>query len=154
MLTPARERRLVQLLRDAAIAQNRGDLLTPPGDSAYDRLRAARAIAPRDARVQRATERLLPAAAACFERDLQRNRLARAGACLDAWQALGADRKVLRDARRRLALRWIAVGNERVGAGEFDAARLALATAQALEPGVPGARELDARLHAVQAARD
>src|SRR5690606_8970798 len=62
-----RARLLPRLLRQAEEAKARGDLLTPPGESAYDRLRAAQALAPRDAEVRRAIARLLPAARACFE---------------------------------------------------------------------------------------
>src|SRR5690606_37637211 len=77
-------RQVPVLLRRAAEAEARGDLLTPPGDSAFDLLRAAQAIAPRDAQVRQAVARLLPSARACFDRHLSANDLARARRCLDA----------------------------------------------------------------------
>ena len=43
--------RVRQLLADAAAAEARGDWLTPPGESAYDNLRAAQALGPDDAAV-------------------------------------------------------------------------------------------------------
>ncbi|RPE75441.1 hypothetical protein EDC50_2886 [Vulcaniibacterium tengchongense] len=134
---------------DAAAA--RGDLLSPPGDSAFDKLRAAQALAPNDARVAAARARLRPAARACFERELRGNRLARAGACLDAWSALEGDAALLRAARQRLAQRWVAVGDERLGAGEIEAAQAALRAARALYPDEPGLPGLAARLRAAGA---
>ena len=62
--------------REAAAAQARGDLLAPPGDSAFDKLRAARALDPADPAVRRASAQLLPAARECFERGLRTNDLA------------------------------------------------------------------------------
>lgn len=152
-LTPARRRELDRLLRAADAAERRGALLSPPGESAFDRLRAARAIAPGDPRVRRASTRLLPAAQRCFEAELQRNRLTRAGECLDAWQVLAARSGRIDDARRRLAQRWIAVGNERLGAGELAAAQAALAAARSLDAGAAGLEEFGQRLRAASAAR-
>ena len=143
-----RQRRLRQWLQQAAEAEARGDLLTPPGDSAFDKLRAARAIAPDDARVLKASARLMPAAKACFEKELRGNRLGRAGECLDARRILEGEGTALDDSRRRLAQRWIAVGNERLGAGEMQAAKAALAAARGLDPGVSGLQEFSERLRA------
>jgi len=61
---------------------------------------------------------------------------------------------VLRDARRRLAARWVAVGDERLGAGEIDIAVRAHAAARALDPQVPGLDALGERLRAAAPARD
>ena len=152
-LSPAeRHRRLRQWLRQAADAEARGDLLTPPGDSAFDKLRAARAIAPQDPRVLKASARLLPAAKACFEKELRGNRLGRAGECLDARAVLEGDSAPLAGSRRRLAQRWIAVGNERLGADELQAAQAALAAARALDPAATGLDEFSERLRAATAA--
>ncbi|MDH5833092.1 hypothetical protein [Luteimonas kalidii] len=143
---PDRADRVPGLLRQAAEAEARGDLLTPPGDSAYDRLRAAQAIAPRDANVQRAVARLLPSARACFERQLSANDLARARRCLDAREALGESASAMTGDRRRLAQRWLAIGDERLGAGQLDAASAALASARAIDPRAPGIEEFQRRL--------
>ena len=147
-----RQRRLHRWLQEAADAEARGDLLTPPGESAFDRLRAARAIAPQDPRVQKASARLLPAAKACFEKELRGNRLSRAGECLDARSVLEGDSVAVVESRRRLAQRWIAVGNERLGAGEMPAAHAALAAARGLDPAATGLDEFSERLRAAAAA--
>ncbi|MFC0677153.1 hypothetical protein ACFFGH_04695 [Lysobacter korlensis] len=149
-LSAGERRQLEMLLREAQGAEAKGDLITPPGESAFDRLRAARAIAPQDPRVQRAIARLLPAARACFEAELRSNRLGRARHCLDAWQALGGERDAA-EGRRRLAQRWLAVGNERLGAGEFDAAQAALASARELDSTAGGLDEFAQRLQTAMA---
>lgn len=149
---PERQRRLRSLLQQAAAAEARGELLSPPGDSAFDKLRAARAIAPQDARVRKASARLLPAAKACFETELRGNRLIRARECLDARRVLEGDSSALGENRRRLAQRWIAVGNERLGAGELPAAQAALAAARSLDPVAVGLDEFSERLRAATVA--
>ncbi len=146
-LAPAeRRRRVATLLQDAAAAEARGDLLSPPGDSAYDRIRAARRLAPDDPEVAKASSRLLPAARQCFDGGLRANNLARARNCFDARVALGDDAGTLRDARRRLAQRWLAIGDERLGAGNLAGADAALALAREIDPAVPGHAEFARRL--------
>jgi tetratricopeptide (TPR) repeat protein len=146
-----RQRRVRRLLAEATAAQARGDLLTPPGDSAFDKLRAARAIAPGDAAVRRASERLLPTAQSCFEDELRGNNLGRARACLDAWIALDGNGNALSRARRRLAQRWLAVGDERLGAGDVQGANAALASARAVDPATPGIEAFSQRLQTASA---
>jgi len=150
--TAERQRRLDQLLADAAQAESRGDLLTPPGDSAFDKLRAAQSMAPQDPKVRSAMQRLLPAAQRCFEAELRGNRLSRARECLDARAVLEGDGAAVRDARRRLAQRWIAVGDERLGAGELSAAQAALVAARELDPQASGLGEFADRLRRASAA--
>jgi len=147
-----RTRRVTQLLAEAQAAEARGDLLAPPGDSAFDKLRAARALAPDDPAVRRAGARLLPAARSCFERELRGNSLGRARACLDAWVALDGNGSDAVSARRRLAERWLAIGDERLGAGDVAAARHALASARAIDPQLPGIEAFAQRLATASAA--
>lgn len=141
-----RSERVRALLAEAAAAEARGELLSPPGDSAYDKLRAARALAPDDPEVRAASDRLLAAAGECFERELRANSLGRARACLDARAALDAEPGAVAEARRRLAQRWLAIGDERLGAGDLDGARAALRAAREVDPSVTGLAEFGERL--------
>jgi hypothetical protein len=145
------QRRVRALLEEAAEAESRGDWLTPPGDSAYDKLRAARALAPDDADVRRASARMLPRVRECFDDELRDNRLQRARVCLDARIALEGDRGAIADARSRLAQRWVAVGEERLGAGDLDGARAALDAARGLDQRVAGLEAFAERLRAAGA---
>jgi hypothetical protein len=141
-----RHRDVRKLLAEAAAAESRGDLLTPPGESAYDRLRVARSIAPDDKAVIAASKRLLPAAWQCYRSQLQANSLARSRSCLDAAAALGADRGEVSRARRALALRWIDVGEERLRGGSVESAAQAVEEARRLDAATPGIVELQERV--------
>lgn len=149
-----RMRRVAALLEQAETAEARGDLLAPPGDSAYDKLRAAQSLAPDDAAVRRAVARLLPAVQRCFERGLSDNDLGRARGCLDARGMLGEGDAGLAQARRRLAARWLAIGDERLAAGQLDGARAALESARQLDARTPGIAAFGERLQAASAPRD
>jgi hypothetical protein len=144
------QRRLRTLMDEAAAAEARGDWLTPPGDSAFDKLRAARALAPDDIGVRRAIARMLPRVRECFENELRDNRLQRARVCMDAGIALAGDRNEIVDARKRLAQRWVAVGEERLGAGDIDGARAAHDAAAGLDARAAGLAEFAERLRAAE----
>ena len=148
-----RGRRVRQLLAEAAAAEARGQLLAPPGDSAFDKLRAARALAPQDLAVASASVRLLMVSRECFERELRGNRLVHAQACLDAWTTLGSGDPASRAARQRLASRWLAVGEERLGAGEVVGAQRALLNARDLDPATPGIDAFAERVRTASAGR-
>ncbi|MEO5628538.1 MAG: hypothetical protein ABIQ62_02070 [Thermomonas sp.] len=147
---PRRDRRTLErvtaLLADAAEAQARGDWLTPPGESTWDKLRAARALAPDNADVQRALAALEPAARRCHVDALRENRLREAQGCLDVWRQLDPADQDLPAARSRLAQRWIAIGDQRLERGEINAAGQAAEQAQSLDPATPGLAELNERV--------
>ncbi len=138
------------LLADAAQAQARGDWITPPGESAWDTLRAARALAPADVRVKRALAALEPAARTCQTDALRENRLRESQACLDVWRQLDPLDRDLPQARSRLAQRWIAIGDQRLERGEIDAAGQAAEQARLLDPETPGLAEFVQRLRLAQ----
>jgi tetratricopeptide (TPR) repeat protein len=141
-----RARRVRQLLQQAAAAEKKGDLLTPPGDSAFDKLRAARALAPTDRAVRAESRHLLVIARQCFERELRNNNLGGAGSCLDARIALDGEGRRIGQDRRRLAQRWLAVGDERLTAGDRRGAVSALEHARALDAQTPGIAQFSERL--------
>ena len=81
---------------------------------------------------------------------LRDNNLGRAQVCLDAWQQLAPGDAGVRAARLRMAERWVAIGGERLGAGDVAGARAALSRAQVLQPGLPAAADLAGRLERAQ----
>ncbi|WP_454829440.1 hypothetical protein [Pseudoxanthomonas wuyuanensis] len=149
-----RNRRVQSLLAAMGRAEALGNWLTPPGESAFDQLRAAQGLAPDDAAVKRAAIRLLAAIERCFEDELRSNRIRRAQTCLDAWQTLQPGASTLRDARQRLALKWVAVGDERLGAGDVAFAAQALREAQGLAADAPGLDDFALRVRTAQAGGD
>ena len=130
-----RERELRDHLRRIERAERAGQWISPPGHSAFDALREAQALAPRDSRVKAAAARLLPASRRCFDDNLRQNRVQAAGACLQAWQTLSPTAGGLPAARQRLAQRWIAIGSERLGNGDVAFAERALQQAGELGVG-------------------
>jgi hypothetical protein len=145
-----RKRRTASLLAAVEQAGARGEWIAPPGESAYDKLRAAQAIAPDDAAVKRAAARVVLATRACFEDELRANRIRRARACYDAWQTLETRDGGLADARRRLSSKWIAVGDERLGSGDVEFAAQALQEARGLDANAPELAEFAARVRRAQ----
>jgi len=142
------------LLAQAEKARARGDWLTPPGESAWDRLREARALAPADPAVQRALQGMLPAARDCNAAALRDNDLGLAQVCLEAWRQLAPGDAASASAQRRLAERWLAIADERLGAGEVEAATRSLARARSLDAAVPGLQALQQRLERAGAGAD
>ncbi len=138
------------LLADAANAQARGDWITPPGDSAWDKLRAARGLAPDNVRVQRALAALKPAARKCQTDALRDNRLRESQACLDVWRQLDPVDPELPRARLRLAQRWMAIGDQRLERGEINAAAQAAEQTRLLDSATPGLAEFVQRLRRAQ----
>lgn len=138
--------RLAELLARARVAMRRGDLVDPPGESAWDALRQAAALDPASADLRDAQAEYDRRARACFEDELAGNRLSRAQACLDARALRGQGDATLATDRRRLADRWLAFAEERLGANELALARRALQSVESLDPGHPGLAALAERL--------
>jgi len=86
----------------------------------------------------------------CFDTSLAANNLGRARECLEASRHHGADVDTLSARRRQLALRWIAIGEERLRSGNLPGATAALTTAQGTDPATPGLQSLEQRLQAAQ----
>ena len=145
-LPGANPARMAALLDQARAAMRRGDLIEPPGVSAWDLLRQASAIAPASPELRAALAEYDRRARACFEDELAGNRLSRAQSCLDARAARDAGSAGLMADRRRLADRWLAFADERLGANELALARRALQSATALDPTHPGLVAIAERL--------
>ena len=126
--------RLPQLLAQVQQALDRGDYLMPPGESAWDRLRAASAIAPQDKRVRQLQGDYRQRTRACFEQAITDSKLVLAQSCLDARLALDPADDA-RAQRHRLAEGWLGFAEERIAASDYPAATRALASAHQLEPG-------------------
>ncbi|WP_295517470.1 hypothetical protein [uncultured Stenotrophomonas sp.] len=146
-----RERQLRDRLRQIDRAEREGRWISPPGHSAFDALREAQSLAPRDARVRAAAARLLPASRQCFDDNLRQNRVQAAGACLQAWQTLAPTAPGLPSARVRLAQRWLAIGSERLGRGDVAFAEAAVAQVRQLQPDLPELAAFEQRLRQVGA---
>ena len=133
-------------IAEARAAMRAGDLIDPPGASAWDQLRRAAAIAPGHPQLVEAQAEYDRRARACFEDELASNRLGAAQACLDAMAVRDRSGDALAEQRRRLADRWLAFAEERLGASELDIARRALEAARSIDPSNPRLEALAERL--------
>jgi len=147
-----RERgRLPALLADAEQAIARADFITPPGTSAWDKLRVAAAIAPQSVEVARLERELAAATRRCFDQALDQGQLNRAQSCLEAVVVQDAS-PATDQARRRMAERWLAYADERIGASDFVEAETAIAHARRWQPTHPGLKGAAARLRTARGA--
>ncbi len=145
-LGPAERRRVANAVVLAREAMDRGQFLAPPGASAWDRLRVAMSLAPADPAVRVVQRELAARSATCFEEALADNRLHRAQECLETRVAIVPGRGASAQDRRRLADRWIARAEERLGASDWTAADAAIASARRWQPSDPRVKDLATRL--------
>lgn len=136
---------LPAILADAEAAIAREEFITPPGTSAWDRLRVAAAIAPASPEVRRVERALADASRKCFEQALDLGRLNRAQACLEASVQVDAA-SASASSRQRLAERWLAYAEERIGASDWTEAEKAIGRARQWQPAHPRLAGLERRL--------
>jgi serine/threonine-protein kinase PpkA len=138
--------RITQLLAEAKTAAEAGNLLAPPGDSAYDKYRAVRSLQPDNADARAGLAALPALARNRFEEALGANRLATARGTLEALSTLAPTDAALPEMRRRLARSLLGQAAERLGAGELKRAAEAFDQARAIDPTNPDLPAMQARL--------
>lgn len=144
--------RVPALIAEASDAMERGDFLSPPGSSAWDKLRVASAIAGDTAALRSARAEFDRRTAACFEQAMTGNQLRRAQTCLEAHLAMEPGSAFATRARQRLAERWLAYAEERIGASDYPQAEQALAQARRWQPGHAMLDATQARLQRARGA--
>lgn len=138
--------RLPALLADAGEAMQRGDFITPPGASAWDKLRVATAIAPGAVQVRHLQLEFARRSRECFEQSMTAGHLRRAQSCLEASLAQDPMARGAADAQQRLAERWLAYADERIGASDYPEAETAIGFARRWQPSHPGLGSATTRL--------
>jgi hypothetical protein len=129
--TAQRERQLRDHLRKIERARA-GQWISPPGHSAFDALREAQSLAPRDSRVKAAAARACCPPVAAASTTTSAAEPGAGGRCLPAGLADAVThRSGLPAARQRLAQRWLAIGSERLGNGDVAFAERAPAGGRA-----------------------
>ena len=143
---PDRDRRVMALLEQARQAVEAGHLMLPPGESAYDRYRAARALDPRNPAALAGLAALPQRARERFEQALAAGRLREAHGHVETVQSLAPADPALPELRRRLSRALLGYASERLGAGELSRASEALDQVRELAPNDPELPALQARL--------
>ena len=145
-ISPEQQNRIRQLLLQANRALAMGNLIVPPGDSAYDKFRAVLAIDGNNAPALDGLKRLPQRAREFFERELHNNQLGRARIQLDALADSDPDAVGLSAMRRRLANAYLDQAEQRMADGvPIDAFR-ALKNAREIDPQNPRIADVDQKL--------
>jgi tetratricopeptide (TPR) repeat protein len=145
-LSPQQSAAQVRLVRRAQIAASNGNIMTPPGDSAYDLYRSALAI---DGNDQHALDGLhgLPAQVEQqFNQALTVGHLGQASDKLADLAQLSPGDAAQNALSTRLASAWLDQAEQELGRGDRIGASQALDRARKLEPDHPRVIDLTARL--------
>lgn len=138
--------RLAALVAEAQVAISEGRLLHPPGESAFDSLRAALQLDPSNAQAKSLMQGLPAQARSRFEAALSASQLNRALRYLEGLQVVAPTDAALPAMRERLAAAYSGLADERLGRGELRSARQALERVAELAPNHTSLPALRARL--------
>jgi len=147
-LTPQQSEQIASLLQQAQAATQRGDIMLPPGKSAYDLYRNALAIDGNSAVAQHGLQALPGVVLQLFNRALAAGDLARAGQMLDNLADLAPGDASQNILRQRLAGAWLDQADRQLASGNRAGAMQALEQARKLAPNHPRVLDLTARLKA------
>ncbi|HET6907308.1 MAG TPA: tetratricopeptide repeat protein [Rhodanobacteraceae bacterium] len=145
-LTPAQSAKVARMVKQAAAAAHAGELMLPPGDSAYDLYRAALAIDGDNAAAQAGLHALPQIARELFGRALHGGKLEHAGDLLATLAQLSPGDPALGGMQQNLGGAWIARARTLADRGRYDDARRALEEARRLTPDDPRINEVDNRI--------
>ncbi|HEX8778777.1 MAG TPA: hypothetical protein VF738_11740 [Rhodanobacter sp.] len=145
-LTPQQSEQVASLLQQAQAATQRGDIMLPPGNCAYDLYRNALAIDGNSAVAQHGLQPLPGVVLQLFNRALAAGDLARAGQMLDNLADLAPGDNAQNVLRQRLAGAWLDQADRQLASGNRAGAAQALEQARKLAPNHPRVLDLTARL--------
>jgi tetratricopeptide (TPR) repeat protein len=145
-VTPAQSAKVARLVLRADAAAHKGDIMLPPGDSAYDLYRAALAIDGNNARAQAGLDALPAMTRDQFAGALQSGNLEHAHDMLATLEQLDPGSASAPTMRHRLGRAWLDRADRDVKQGRPAAARTALQEAERLVPGDPRIGELESTI--------
>jgi tetratricopeptide (TPR) repeat protein len=147
MLSPEQRARVAELVRQAAAAAQRGDIMLPPGASAYDLYRGALAIDGNNTAARDGLQNLPATVVQLFNRALEDGRLATAGDMLGNLSDLAPGDPSQGQLRNRLATAWLDRAEQQLDTGDRPGAAQSLDRVRKLAPQHPRLPELTARLN-------
>jgi serine/threonine-protein kinase PpkA len=147
-LTPEQQQKLAANLADAEKAARAGNLILPPGSSAYDKYRAALALDGNSAQAMAGLQGLPQVARDLFNVALGEQKLARARDMVDSLEQLAPRDAGLAGLRARLADALLDEAEKRAAENRFDEARRALDQARGLAPANPRLGGVELKLRA------
>ena len=145
-LTPMQSAKVARMVARAKSAARKGDIMLPPGDSAYDLYRAALGIDGDNVEAQAGLRALPEVTRAQFDQAVREDNLDQAHDMLETLEQLDPGDPATPAMRHRLGSAWLDRADHYVGLGELAAARTALQEAQRLVPQDPRLGQVDARI--------
>jgi tetratricopeptide (TPR) repeat protein len=135
-----------KLLQQAAVAAANGNLLSPPGASAYDLYRVVLSLEPDNAEASQGLAALAQKASGAAIQALDMRQLTRAEGYIQSLQTLDASDAALPALRRRLAGAYLALAVERLEGGRIKSASEAVQKAREIDANHPDLTSIMARL--------
>ncbi|HUW54628.1 MAG TPA: hypothetical protein VMV99_14560 [Rhodanobacter sp.] len=145
-LSPQQKAAVTKLLQRAQAATRHGDIMLPPGDSAYDLYRSALAIDGNNAQALKGLQELPVEVQKQFKRALAKGNLAHAGEMLDDLAELSPGDAAQPALADQLASAWLDQAEQQLARGDRTGAAQSLERARKLAPNHPRVHELSARL--------
>lgn len=145
-LTPQQSAELARTIQRATAAAQHGNLMLPPGESAYDLYRQALALDGNNEAARQGLESLPGQAVAQFNQALSSGNLSAAGNRLADLSDLSPGDANQNELRQRLAGAWMDQAEQQLQNGDRASAAQSLDSARKLSPGNPRLASLMARL--------
>ena len=150
VVAPEQAQRVEALLAEAEAAASVGNFIYPPGDSAYDKFRAALAIDRQNAAAKAGIAALPAKAKSMFAGALVQGRNNTARSYVDAVETIRADDPDLPNLRTQLAQSWLKQAERQIDEAQLDAADKSIAKARELAPAIPEIADVQAKLAAAR----
>jgi len=132
--SPADIERMRNLINEAEQASNAGRLINPPGNSAYDKYRAALAIDGNNAAALEGLQRLPAKARELFDQQIGEGLLGRALGMLEVVRQVAPSDPSIAAMSERLANAYLDLAEKRIAEKQVEDARRALQSAHGLSP--------------------
>ncbi|MEO6799105.1 MAG: hypothetical protein ABI178_04140 [Rhodanobacter sp.] len=150
VLSPQQSAAVAQLVRRAQQATRSGNIMMPPGDSAYDLYRSALAIDGNSVPARQGLQALPGEVEQQFKRALADGKLTQAGDMLANLTELAPGDPAQGALGNQLASAWLDRAGQQLGNGDRIGASQSLERARKLAPDHPRLRDLSARLQGGQ----
>ncbi|OOG63920.1 hypothetical protein B0E46_08240 [Rhodanobacter sp. B04] len=149
-LSPQQSAQVARLVQRAQVATRSGNIMMPPGDSAYDLYRSALAIDGNNAAAMQGLQGLPGQVEQQFNQDLANGRLGQANDMLANLADLAPGDAAQGALSNRLASAWLDQAEQQLSNGDRVGAAQSLERARKLAPSHPRVLDLSARLQASQ----
>jgi cellulose synthase operon protein C len=145
-LTPQQQAQVANMVQRAQVAAARGNIMSPPGDCAYDLYRGALSVDGNNQAALAGLQGLPGLVQQQFNQALSGGNLSKAANLLDALNNLSPGDTSLLQSRQRLADAWFDQAEQQLDSGDRGNAVMSLQQGMKLVPNDQRAQQLNARL--------